>query len=936
MQSRATLHVEPLRAGGWSVLIRELPARQERSLSEAALGRIADSPQAAFPLFLRGLLEEQGMVRYARLVGLVAASAMGFEHAARAEAVAPNRPFVVIVGAGRFADKAIQPRPSADADARALGRVFADPRFAEVGPERTLVLTAAPDEKAGERKATRPNIVEALRQAVAGTEKHGTIVFAYFGRGASFGDNTCLFTAETVFKDRARTGLLGLDLQPLLRSARDRKLCLLLDVSFQGFDAGGEAVAEPTLRDLLAGLLGSDGERRGGWQPPNKVLFLASPPGRPPLARGDRGLFAPVLLDALKGDADVEGGEADGLVTVDELGAFLEKQLAEGARDGGSVSTERGAAPFVVGKESSHFPLTRNPKAWARVGARLKALTALEKEGKLTKDEADEARALVSRMPKEPGLRNLRTMCNTLADAATADSLNTFRVGRNNLKEKWKLPDEEAAAFARAVLRGASTTRLDYVQEIPTGEWVAMALRGLHRRLEVPLPGDVEAALTNAKDLSSEKAHDLLRDARGRLGRREDLANGKDVEAALQMMFEELGDPDSTYFGKEEIKALDAPLRGEFRGVGISLRRDLMRNGLLVTTPIKDSPAYHAGLKAGDLITEFRRDVNPQGEPLRAGEPKVLSTKGMTMDQALDVVLGKIGVPITLVVRRDFPDGKSETKEYTVRRGLVSMETVLGVKRNDKDEWDYYLDEGRKIGYVRLTQFGPSTPRDLVRALEQLRRGGLRGLVLDLRFNGGGLLYVAAQVTNLFIDQGVIVRATPRLGEAEVWRADGARVNAQTSRQVRRFLGRGGKAYDGFPMAILVNGNSVAASEIVAAALQDHRRVTVIGERTSGKGSVQSVKEFPRTGGQIKLTTARYVSPKGRNIDRLSTPGSDSNEWGVVPDMGFEVNLSREQHLALLGHLLESEIIPNRDLPARLKKPIDPQLARALEHLRAR
>lgn len=875
---------------------------------------------------------------------LVAFATISLTTPVRADDAPPKGPFVVIVGAGQFPDKAIEARPTADADARALGKLLADRQFSDAGPERTILLTSNPDEKANERKATRDNIVKALQDAVAKTSKDDPILFAYFGRGASSGDNTCLFTAETIFKDRGKTGVLGTDLAPMLKAGRDRKLCLLFDISFNGFDAGKETLAEPTFRDVFTGLFGSEDERGEGPAPPDKVIFLASTPSHPPLTKGDHGLFASVLIDALKGAADTEGGEADGLVTIDELFTFVEAKSAEGARAIGKTLTEKETVPFVVGEETSHFPVAKNPKVAVRVEARLKAIAALEKNGKLTKDEAEEARGLVYRLPKLNGLKNLRAAYNTLADAATdpdkvtVEALNAFRAERNKLKDEMKLTAEDADEFARKVLRGVLMVRGEYVKDIPAGEWTAMAVRGLYRKLELALPDEIKETLKNAKGLTQTQQQELLRDARTRLGKREDLADNKDVDAAMLMMFVELKDPHSLYYDKETIKKMDAPLRGEFRGVGISIRRDLVRDGLLVASPIKGSPAYQAGIKAGDLITEIRREVGAQGQPLQPNEPKVISTKGMKTEQALEIILGKVGVPITLVVQRDLPDGKSETKEFTIKRGLVSMETVLGVKRDEKDDWTYYLDDEYKIGYLYLTQFGPNSARDLEVALEKMRKAGLRGLVLDLRFNGGGLLYSAGQVTNLFIDEGLVVTAKPRVGEVEEWQARGRTVEASLGGAVRRFPGRmSAKAFADFPMVVLVNNNSASASEIVAAALQDHGRAIVVGERTYGKGSVQVVRDFFTTDGQIKMTTARYYPPLGRNIDRLSTGGKDEDEWGVKPDKGFELKLSREQLQELAVHFRDREIIPNRLGGEKKEKPFDDtQLNKALDYLRTK
>src|SRR6476661_4268236 len=275
-----------------------------------------------------------------------------------------------------------------------------------------------------------------------------------------------------------------------------------------------------------------------------------------------------------------------------------------------------------------------------------------------------------------------------------------------------------------------------------------------------------------------------------KLGKREDLDGTKDVDSTLSMMFAELRDPYSVYYDKETIKKMDAPLRGQFRGVGIHIRRDLVKDGLLVVSPIKGSPAYHAGIHAGDVIVGIKRDTDPEGNPLTSDAPREISTKGMKTETALEIILGKVGIPITLVVERE---GEKKPLEFTIKRGLVSVETVLGVKRDAKDDWDFFIDPENKIGYICLTQFAPTSARDLNAAVAKLQKAGMKGLVLDLRFNPGGLLPSAAAIADLFIDDGLIVTVRYRYRESEEWTDQG--------------LG----SYTNFPMAVLVNGQSASA-----------------------------------------------------------------------------------------------------------------------------
>jgi C-terminal peptidase prc len=826
---------------------------------------------------------------------------------------APKGPFVVLVGVGQFQDNAIEPRPTAEADARALHKLFADGKHLDTTPDRVVLLTATPDEKAGERKATRENVVKALHEAVAKTGKDDTIILGLFGRGATVAEDTAFFTADATFKERAKTALLGSDLAPDLKLAKDRKVCLLMDVSFKGgFDAGKEKLAVPNLRDVLKAVFAEEDDSE---QPPpkNKVVFLANVPSRPNLTKGEHGLFAATLLEALGGAADSEGNyegyEPDGKVTVDELVKYLEKNVAEQARTIGKTNEEKEAIPFIIGEETSHFPVSLNPAAEPKAEERLKALAKLD----LPKDVAEEGRRLLAQMPKLKAQQELRKKYQALADGNL--KREDFAAARKKIKDGLKLDAEETEKYARKVVRAVDLVKQKYVKEITAGEWAAFAVRGLYRALDEPIPEEIEEKLANPKKLSRDEIDELLQKVRDKLGRREDLDGDKAVDTTILRMLVETHDPYTTYIDKETIKKMDAPLRGEFRGVGIHIRQDLVRDGLLVVSPIKGSPAYKAGIKSGDLIVEIKRDVDPQGDPLPADAPRVISTKGMKTERALELILGKVGVPITLVVERDGEDGKKERKEFELRRGLVSVETVLGVKRDDKDDWDFYIDPEKKIGYVCLTQFSPNTAAGLDAAIRKMQRSGLNGLVLDLRFNPGGLLTQAVLVSSLFLERDKsVVTVRYRYKPEEPWYNE---------------LPRTG--YTGFPVVVLVNGSSASAAEIVSAALRDNGRAKVAGERSYGKGSVQNVEDFGPTGGQIKLTTARYFPPKGGNIDKLSTSGKETEEWGVRPDEGLEVKLTREQLADLAEYFRDREAIR----PQKEVKPVkDVQLEKAVEYLR--
>jgi carboxyl-terminal processing protease len=367
------------------------------------------------------------------------------------------------------------------------------------------------------------------------------------------------------------------------------------------------------------------------------------------------------------------------------------------------------------------------------------------------------------------------------------------------------------------------------------------------------------------------------------------------IQAAIKGILSEL-DPYSAYIAPEEMERFRNALESEFGGIGIQISFDAGR--LKVLSPMVGTPAYRAGLMAGDTITEI------DGK----------STTDFTVEDAVRRVKGKPGTQVTLTVVHP---GSTDKNKVTITREIIHVDTVLGDRRKNDDRWDFMLDPQKKIGYVRLTAFSRETGAELRRALESLKQQSLRGLILDLRFNPGGLLSSAVEVSNLFISKGRIVSTAGRNSPERVWDAhkDGA--------------------YEGFPMVILVNRFSASASEIVSACLQDHKRAVIVGERTWGKGSVQNViplddrangvengsameESGPKSA--LKLTIAGYRRPSGKNIDRH--PGAKEGEtWGVSPDPGLEVKLSDEDNAALMVDRRQRDILAPKKPGAAASPP---------------
>jgi carboxyl-terminal processing protease len=342
----------------------------------------------------------------------------------------------------------------------------------------------------------------------------------------------------------------------------------------------------------------------------------------------------------------------------------------------------------------------------------------------------------------------------------------------------------------------------------------------------------------------------------------EDVETKNLVSGAINGMLSSL-DPHSAYLTPELYKELQMDTQGRFGGLGIEIT---IRGGILtVVSPIEDTPAAKAGVKPGDQIFKIEDEF----------------TKDMTLVDAVKKMRGPRGTKITISIKRE---GVPELINFTLVRDTIRVQSVRS--RN--------LEEG--YGYIRLAQFQERSDRDLQRSLEKMaaEKSGIKGVVLDLRNNPGGLLTQAVRIADLFLDSGMIVYTEGRI----------------ESQKQKYFAQKDGSWMD-FPMVVLVNGGSASASEIVAGALQDHKRAVVLGTKTFGKGSVQTILPLDDSSA-LRLTTARYFTPKGRSIQAA----------GIVPDIIVEsvpqaegkVEEKRRPNLReenLPGHLQNQQQTPN-------------------------
>jgi carboxyl-terminal processing protease len=351
-------------------------------------------------------------------------------------------------------------------------------------------------------------------------------------------------------------------------------------------------------------------------------------------------------------------------------------------------------------------------------------------------------------------------------------------------------------------------------------------------------------------------------------------------------------DEHSSYINARRYKQFTKETRAKFTGVGIQLSTD--QNGLLIVhMPLVGSPAYEAGILAGDIILK----VNGR------------STETMTQDEAVDLIQGEAGTVVTLTVLHE---GTKEPVDISITRAEIKVQSVLGDLRNSDKDWDFMMDKDNKIAYVRLTGFNETTAEELRHALLELKKEGLRGLVLDLRTNPGGLLKSAVEVSRMFLTEGRIVSTRGREKEEEAYDADGRGAILVPAKD--------------YPMAVLINKYSASASEIVAAALQDHDRAVIIGERSYGKGSVQNIIKIEEGKSALKLTTASYWRPSGKNIHRFFD-SKESDDWGVKPTPGYEVPMKADERFAYLQYRRNRDVIRGKegDKLASIGKPDVPK-----------
>ncbi len=346
-------------------------------------------------------------------------------------------------------------------------------------------------------------------------------------------------------------------------------------------------------------------------------------------------------------------------------------------------------------------------------------------------------------------------------------------------------------------------------------------------------------------------------------------------EGAIRGMLEALKDPYTVYVAAENSRDFQKDLTGEYVGIGASI--NVVDGWLTIVSPLEDSPAYRAGLMAEDKIVEI------EGE----------STHNLSADECVERLVGRPGTPVTIMVERNgraFP--------MTIVRDHIKTRSVKGFHRDpiDPEKWEFMIDPARSIAYIRLVQFTPACAREIREALNSVNAagGGIKGLVLDLRNNPGGLLVDAVAIADMFLDDGRIVSTKGR----------------EVAEEVHDATSNG--TFPEFPIVVMLNGASASASEVLAGALADNNRAIVLGSRSFGKGSVQSVIPLRHAGegAQFKITEQYYYLPSGRLLHRRP----ESTSWGVDPTPGYFIPTTDQEELDMFLARREQEVIRTIEL----------------------
>lgn len=382
-------------------------------------------------------------------------------------------------------------------------------------------------------------------------------------------------------------------------------------------------------------------------------------------------------------------------------------------------------------------------------------------------------------------------------------------------------------------------------------------------------------------------------------------------QAAMEGVFRELDDR-SEFIEPSKLKNYERDFKKEFAGIGVELDAEPSSGDIVVVAPVYGGPAWQAGIRSGDRIVSVE-DVE---------------TSGSNLSEIVSQFRGEVGTKVDLRIKKQgvSPNDRSAIQDITISRQNITIESVRGDRRLPNGQWDWWLEGDPNIAYLRISHFSKRTDVEVAKLIEELVfKQNPKGLVIDLRGNSGGMLEGGIALCDLFLEDGLIAAVTN----------DRLKGRSKRKQLQQKWTATSGQVLKGVPIAVLVDEFTASVAEIVAACLQDHKRATIVGSRSFGNASVQTITTLSSGPGAIRLTTNEYQRPSGTSLNRSST-SSESDAWGVRPDSNFAFSPTRKQLEDWITWRQDRDRVrsgqPNTsfDPGGLLPRHVDPVLGRAL------
>jgi len=797
------------------------------------------------------------------ILGMATVSFGGASRTHAAEA----RTWGLVVAVEAYANSQIPVAPDVSKHVRGLVKLLEDPdRFPSIGPR--LRVLAGGSNPSSSKSPTAAHIRSAFAEIARQAEPGDRLLLVLIASATTAGDEVRWLAADANEKELAATTLLSGEMGELITSTGCELTFSIIDasVTLPPWEPSTGKETQTRSDILFRELKGSD------------RVFLASSNGKLKDAsewNEISSIFFASLLEGLKGRADSDGGESDGWITARELISYVREKAPKAVSEGSELS----------------FWLSQNPEARKIFEDRIAKLTKRHAANDLDDREFEHGLHLLERMPRFDDDRKLRSAYIAFLDGKIGqDELASLR--RQTITKK-NLSEAEGIAFAKTVAEVIELIRSRHIHPEKANQALAIGLRELADQYGDANEPWVSETIDSLEKLDSTQLVNALVRFRLRLGHRPEVSKPA-IDICLKGTLGSL-DPYSVYLPPEVYRDMKEQVAGKFTGIGVILQENPTSASLPILLVIPGGPADKSGLHIGDRIT--------------AMDGKSVAELGV--EEASRNLLGPQGSMVKISVERP----GSEPLEFSIARGEVELESVVGYDRNEDGTWNYWVDRDHGVGYVRIATFAVDTADRLRKIIAELGKDGLKDLILDLRFNPGGLLTSAINVADVFVDGGSIVRIQDRQG-------------GEREEKAHRF-----GTIEGIKLVVLVNEGSASGSEIVAAAIQDSGRGRIAGSRTFGKGSAQDIVPLKDNESAVKLTSEAFFRPNGQNLERYRGGRRAIDDvWGVTPSPELEIPLYREESSRLRADMFR-RLFVGRSKDE--KRPPDRQLEKVLQVFRS-